>query len=182
MRKDVDTFLDMKTLNTAYNNLLRNEGKFHCIYKKHIKSLILQKVSDVQFSQPKSRKDAEIIYSETKRDQAIDQCMNAYRSATLLKKRLWHRCFPVNFMKFRRTPFYIEHLWWLLLNAPDTYNEIFAAASLIRSDILNKNRWKFTGSYDDYEIPTSLEQLLKWIIIVLKDTVDLNAEKKKMWM
>ena len=27
------------------------------------------------------------------------------RSATLLKKRLWHRCFPVNFAKFLRTPF-----------------------------------------------------------------------------
>ena len=25
--------------------------------------------------------------------------------ATLLKKRLWHRCFPVNFAKFLRTPF-----------------------------------------------------------------------------
>ena len=37
------------------------------------------------------------------------------RSATLLKKRLWHRCFPVNFVKFLRTPFYTEHLWWLLL-------------------------------------------------------------------
>ena len=24
--------------------------------------------------------------------------------ATLLKKRLWHRCFPVNFVKFLRTP------------------------------------------------------------------------------
>ena len=37
------------------------------------------------------------------------------RTATLLKKRLWHRCFPVDFVKFLRTPFYIEHLWWLLL-------------------------------------------------------------------
>ena len=37
------------------------------------------------------------------------------RLATLLKKRLWHRCFPVNFAKFLRTPFFIEHLWWLLL-------------------------------------------------------------------
>ena len=35
--------------------------------------------------------------------------------ATLLKKRLWHRCFPVNFAKFLETPFIIEHLWWLLL-------------------------------------------------------------------
>ena len=30
--------------------------------------------------------------------------------------RLLHRCFPVNFVKFLRTPFYIEHIWWLLLN------------------------------------------------------------------
>ena len=27
------------------------------------------------------------------------------RSATLLKKSLWYRCFPVNFAKFLRTPF-----------------------------------------------------------------------------
>ena len=27
------------------------------------------------------------------------------RPATLLKKRLWHRCFPVNFPKFLGTPF-----------------------------------------------------------------------------
>ena len=37
------------------------------------------------------------------------------RPTTLLKKRLWHWCFPVNFTKFLRTPFYLEHLWWLLL-------------------------------------------------------------------
>ena len=29
----------------------------------------------------------------------------ALRPATLLKKRLWHRCFPVNFTIFLRTPF-----------------------------------------------------------------------------
>ena len=27
------------------------------------------------------------------------------RSATLVKRRLWHRCFPVNFVKFLRTTF-----------------------------------------------------------------------------
>ena len=37
------------------------------------------------------------------------------RPATLFKKRLRHRCFPVNFVKFLRTPFFTEHLWWLLL-------------------------------------------------------------------
>ena len=29
-----------------------------------------------------------------------------FRPATLLKKRLWHRCFPVNIVKFLRTPFF----------------------------------------------------------------------------
>ena len=33
------------------------------------------------------------------------------RPATLLKKRLWHRYFPVNFVKFPGTPFFTEHFW-----------------------------------------------------------------------
>ena len=37
------------------------------------------------------------------------------RFATLLNERLWHRHFLVNFAKFLRTPFSIEHHWWLLL-------------------------------------------------------------------
>ena len=36
------------------------------------------------------------------------------RPAILLKKRLWHRCFPRNFPKFLRTSS-TEHLRWLLL-------------------------------------------------------------------
>ena len=32
------------------------------------------------------------------------------RPATLFKKTLQHRCFPVNFLKFLRTPFFTEHL------------------------------------------------------------------------
>ena len=36
------------------------------------------------------------------------------RPTTLLKMKLWHRCFPVNFVKFLRRPFFIEHFWWLL--------------------------------------------------------------------
>ena len=34
---------------------------------------------------------------------------------SLFLKRPWCRCFPVNFTKFLRTSFLIEHLWWLLL-------------------------------------------------------------------
>ena len=32
-----------------------------------------------------------------------------------IKNRLQHRRFPVKFVKFLRTPFFTEHLWWLLL-------------------------------------------------------------------
>ena len=42
------------------------------------------------------------------------QVLVKLRPATLLKKRLWHRCFPMNFAKFLRTPFFTEHLRWLL--------------------------------------------------------------------
>ena len=46
------------------------------------------------------------------------------RPATLLKKRLWHRCFPVNLTKFLRTPFFIKHLWWLLLYLLHTWDKL----------------------------------------------------------
>ena len=41
----------------------------------------------------------------------------SFRPGTLLKERLQHRCFPVNFAKFSRTPFFLEHLRWLLLQS-----------------------------------------------------------------
>ena len=36
------------------------------------------------------------------------------RSATLIKKRFWHRCFPVNFAEFLRTHFLQNTSAWLL--------------------------------------------------------------------
>ena len=37
------------------------------------------------------------------------------KACNFIKKRLQHRCFPVRFEKFLRTPFFTENLWWLLL-------------------------------------------------------------------
>ena len=37
------------------------------------------------------------------------------RVCIFIKRRLQYRCFPVKFRKFLRTPFFTEHLWWLLL-------------------------------------------------------------------
>ena len=57
------------------------------------------------------------------------------RPTTLLKKRPWHRCFPVSFVKFLRTSFLTEHLQWLLLKVspsvsiayhfPHWYQDVF---------------------------------------------------------
>ena len=62
------------------------------------------------------------VFLETLQNSQENTCARASfliklkaRPATLLKKRLWGRCFPVNFVKFLRTPFCTEHLWWLLL-------------------------------------------------------------------
>ena len=33
----------------------------------------------------------------------------SFRSANLLKEKLWHSCFPVNFVKFLRTPLFTEN-------------------------------------------------------------------------
>ena len=42
--------------------------------------------------------------------------VSGLRPANLLKKRIWHRCFPVNFAKFLRTLSLTGHLRWLLLH------------------------------------------------------------------
>ena len=64
--------------------------------------------------------------------------ITSFSPATLLKKRLWDRCFPVNFAKFLRTPFFLEHLRWLLLCNSTEYewtqmhsSQIFIIASRI---------------------------------------------------
>ena len=36
---------------------------------------------------------------------------NTCGRVSFLTKRIWNKCFPVNFMKFPRTLFFTEHLW-----------------------------------------------------------------------
>ena len=47
------------------------------------------------------------------------------QSCNLIKKRLYHKCFPVNMGKFLRTASFIEHLWWLLLTKCLCLQQIF---------------------------------------------------------
>ena len=65
-----------------------------------------------------------------------------FRSATLLKKRLYHRCFPVNFAKFFRTPFYrtplgdyfCKHLVYFTAQVPDTGDTSVTGATRMRHE------------------------------------------------
>ena len=47
------------------------------------------------------------------------------RPATLLKERLWHKCFPVTFAKFLRIPNLTEHPQWLLLGLQNNFRGIY---------------------------------------------------------
>ena len=53
--------------------------------------------------------------------------------ATLLKKRLWHRSFPLNFAEFLRTPFFIEHFPRVLLKLKES--------NLIKRKMNYKRKW-----------------------------------------
>ena len=52
------------------------------------------------------------------------------KPATLFKKRLWHRCFPVNFAKFLRTPI-LKNICKLLLRSHTYCRHWFLHASKI---------------------------------------------------
>ena len=62
------------------------------------------------------------------------------RPATLLKNRLWHRCFPVNFSKFLRTPFLIVHLRWLLLDKGEMDFNITSVANCASEEYVERER------------------------------------------
>ena len=51
------------------------------------------------------------------------------RPTTLVKMGFQHRCFDVNFLKVLKTPFFAEHIRWLLLN--------FVLAKQSQRDLLN---------------------------------------------
>ena len=65
------------------------------------------------------------IHRKTPVPEALFCTVAGLEPATLLKKRLWHKSFPVNFAKFLRTPFLTEQIWWLLLIFPNLFKLYF---------------------------------------------------------
>ena len=64
------------------------------------------------------------------------------RLATLFKKSVRHRCFPVNFVKFLRTLFFTEHLRWLLICL-----ELILILTLIKIKILYSEQNKESKNF-----------------------------------
>ena len=56
-----------------------------------------------------------IFYNKKKQSPADVLIIGVPQACNFIKERLQHRCFPVKFAKFLRTPFFKEHLRWLLL-------------------------------------------------------------------
>ena len=44
-----------------------------------------------------------------------ESLFNKFKAWNFIKKRLQYMRLPVKLAKFLRTPFFTEHLWWLLL-------------------------------------------------------------------
>ena len=63
-------------------------------------------------------------------------CWNLFLTK-FVKKRLQHRCFLVNIVKFLRTSFFIEHLRWLLLDlflaCGSSLLEVFCRKGVLRN-------------------------------------------------
>ena len=97
------------------------------------------------------------------------------RSATLIKKGLWQRCFPVNFVKFSRTDFFIEHFRWLLLPAQETEVEQLEScggAKFITTDDSFKEKRSTLASSSEYTAGFSLSEYdqlssLSWLSLCL---------------
>ena len=84
-----------------------NPRCFHCFSM----SIIQDKQEFIRGSHQKC--SVKMVFLEISHNSHENTCA---RVSFLIKlQSLWRRCLFMNFAKFLRTPFSIEHLWWLLL-------------------------------------------------------------------
>ena len=106
--------LQHRCLRVKFSKLLRRT-----FFIEHLRWMLL---NEIHVDKNCSVKDLEIQWVEAVTQTCsikkvfLEISQNPQEYTCLRVSRLWHRCFPVNFVKFLRTPFLIEHLWWLLLS------------------------------------------------------------------
>ena len=81
------------------------------------------------------------------------------QACNFIKKRLQHRCFPVKFTKFLRTPFFTEHLQWLFLpflqmgfNCPKATEQLKGKSLLFTTKSLSRKQVQLFQIYFGYLI------------------------------
>ena len=82
------------------------EIKIKMFEKNKIK--LFDKVKELVFEAVVQRCSVKQVFLEVSQNSQENACARVS----------WHRCFPVNLANSLRTPFFIEHLWWLLLWYP----------------------------------------------------------------
>ena len=85
---------------------------------------------------------------------SLPESLCSLRPATLLKKRAWHSCFPVNFAKFLGTPSLTEHLRWMLLKTNSAASSLSVCWNIritwnidlndLKSCLWYKHKWNLT--------------------------------------
>ena len=88
----------------------------------------------------------------------------------VLKKRLWHWCFAVNFAKFLRTPFLQNTSGRLLLRPHDYFNK---AAGLRPATLLKKRLWhrSFLVNFAKFLKTPFLTEDLRWLLLSLDEII-----------
>ena len=96
----------------------------------------------------------EVFYKEI-----CSQKFRKIQRKTFLKKRLWHRCFSVNFAKFLRTTFLTEHLRWLLLRCKQKLNRQKSSICLCVRKSLERVFITAKQSYELYNTNTKKQAI-----------------------
>ena len=97
------------------------------------------------------------------------------RPATLLHKRLWHRCFAVKFAEFLKTRFFAENLWWLLLDSPENVtSQMFISYRFIKKTTKSHKSSKLNVTY------LSLSMTEKYEHVVLKGATKCKCSVKEI--
>ena len=90
---------------------MSSENKFFCNIQKQPQEVFSENDAlKIFFQSSQENTCASLFFNKTA----------GLRPVTLLKNRLWHRCFSVNLMKFLRASFFTENLERLCLNIAKT--------------------------------------------------------------
>ena len=136
--------LEMTDINNAYNEFLhgqpveKDQIKDH---KKYLKSLLQNKITEIEFTKPIQKNQSEKVSMVSTKDKAADTT-------------------------FRATDVDMDIL--------------FKAAKIVRSELLNHTKWKFTGSLRTFDYSSSLQSFVKWMIAGPKENIGSNRKTEEI--